>query len=98
MLQEYVVNVSDECCSKLFLLQVFHEQTREVGATEVVPSDVVVPACTGSEASMVAPTCMCSSSRCMLTAATGGPGPACAAAAKCVRASRSCMYCSLISL
>jgi hypothetical protein len=56
MLQEYAINilsVSDVCCSKCYMLQVFHEQAREVDAAEVVPSGAAVPSCTGSKADAV---------------------------------------------
>jgi hypothetical protein len=40
MLEAYVVNVSyvsDVCCSKCFMLQVFHEQARQGGTDEGGP-------------------------------------------------------------
>ena len=48
MLQAYVINVasvSDVCCSKCFMLQVFHEHAWQGAQAEVVPSDVAVPTC-----------------------------------------------------
>jgi len=48
MLQAYVINVvyvSDVCCSKCFMLQVFHEQAWQGEQVEVVPSDIAVPTC-----------------------------------------------------
>jgi hypothetical protein len=44
MLQEYVLNlssVSDVCCSKYFMLQMFHEQAQ----AEMVPAGTLVPVC-----------------------------------------------------
>jgi hypothetical protein len=66
MLQVYVckcfIFLSDVCCSKCFMLQVLHDQTREVGV------DRSVAYVAGSEAGAVAPICMCKS---MCTATTG---------------------------
>ena len=87
MLQEYVVNVSsvsDVCCSKCFMLQVFHEHEWEVGVAEVVPSNAAVPARTGSEAGVVSSMRM-HNSRSMHTAAAGGAGSACATAQRAAR-------------
>ena len=54
-----------------FILQVFHEQAREVGAAEVVSSGTAVPTHMGSEAGMVAPTCMRSRRMCTAAAVCG---------------------------
>jgi hypothetical protein len=63
MLQEYVVNVSSVlhvCCNKCLMLQVFYEQAREVGATEVVPLGAAVPVHMGiKEARWVLPPRAC---------------------------------------
>jgi hypothetical protein len=56
MLQAMFVNVSfvsDVCCSKCFMLQVLHNQAREVGADRGGPLMG-----TGSQAGAAAPTCM----------------------------------------
>jgi hypothetical protein len=53
ILQVYVLNVSfvlDVCCSKCFMLQVLHDQTRKVGANGGGPL-----MCAGSEAGVAAP-------------------------------------------
>jgi hypothetical protein len=57
MLQAMFVNVlfvSDVCCSKCFMLQVLHDQAREVGADKGGPL-----VGTGSQEGAAAPTCMC---------------------------------------
>jgi hypothetical protein len=74
-----VSSASNVCCRKCFMLQVLHDQTREVDANGDGPlrrSDPHVRA--GSEAGLAAPTCM---RRRMRTIAAGGAGPTGAAAA-----------------
>jgi hypothetical protein len=48
MLQAYVaivLSISDVCCSKCFILQVFHKHAWQGVQAEVVPSGAVVSAC-----------------------------------------------------
>jgi hypothetical protein len=69
-----VLSVSNVCCSKCIMLQVLHDQTREVGADGGGPLGRSGPRVrTRGEAGAVAPTCM---RRRMHTAATSRAGPA----------------------